>query len=108
MSTQEKYVHSLKQIKDAEEKTQTEIESYKKKVAEDIKSFQINADKAIESAKTQGEKSVETNIEQARKKAALEVEKIIEDGKTKSKTISTQMDAQTIRGIIDILLKGVE
>ena len=63
MSTQEKYVHSLKRIKDAEEKTQTEIESYKKKIVEDIISFQIDAETAVESAKTQGEKSVEKNIE---------------------------------------------
>ncbi len=108
MSTQEKYVHSLKQIKEAEEKAWAEVQNFKKKVAEDIKSFQIDADKAIEVAKIQGEKLVETSIEQARKKAEIEVKKIIDEAKTKSKTISSQMDEKTIRGILDILLKGVE
>ena len=36
-STQEKYVHSLKQIKEAEEKAQSEIENRKKAIAEEIK-----------------------------------------------------------------------
>jgi len=48
MSTQEKYVHSLKQIKEAEEKAWEEIQNFKKKVDEDIRSCQIDADKAIE------------------------------------------------------------
>jgi len=108
MSTQEKYVHSLKQIKEAEEKAWDEIQNFKKKVAEDSKSFQIDAEKAIALAKTQGEKLVETNIDQTRKKAEIEVYKIIEEAKAKSKTISTQIDEKTVSGILDILLKGVE
>ncbi len=108
MSAQEKYVHSLKQIKDAEEKTQIEIENQRKKIAEEIKSFETDADMAIESAKIEGKKLVETSIEQARKKAALEVDKILEDARIKAKTTSTKIDSQMIRGIMDILLKGIE
>ncbi len=108
MSTQEKYVHSLKQIKEGEEKAWTEVQNFKKKVAEDIKSFQIDADKTIVVTKAEGEKLVERSIDQARKNAEIEVKKIIEEAKTKSKTISSKIDEKTIHGILDILLKGVE
>ncbi len=106
-SAQEKYVHSLKQIKEAEEKTLIEIEETKKKISEELKNFQINADAAIVKAKTDSKKFVETSIEQAQKKTAVETEKIINEAKNNVATISTKMDAKKIREIIDILLKGV-
>ena len=107
MSTAEKYVHSLKQIKEAEEKTQREIDEQKKKIVEELKNFETYIAKTIATAKIDGEKLVETYIEQARKKANTEIEKIIEDAKNKSQTISTRINAQTVREIIDILLKEV-
>ncbi len=107
MSTAEKYVHSLKQIKEGEENAQREIDEQKKKVAEEFKNFETYIAKTIATAKTDGEKLVETSIEQPRKKANAETEKIVEDAKNKSKTISTRIDAQTMRQIIDILLKEV-
>ena len=107
MSTTEKYVHSLKQIKEAEEKAQREIDEQKKKVSEELKNFAASVDKTISTAKIEGEKLLETSIEQARKKANVETEKIIEDAKNKSKTISTRIDAQTVHEIIDILLREV-
>jgi len=107
MSTTEKYVHSLKQIKEAEEKAQREIDEQKKKVSEEFKNFATSVDKTISTAKIEGEKLLETSIEQARKKANVETEKIIEDSKNKSKTISTRIDAQTVHEIIDILLREV-
>ena len=107
MSTTEKYVHSLKQIKEAEEETQREIDEQKRKVVEELKNFETYVAKTIATAKTDGEKLVETSIEQARKKATIETEKIIEDAKNKSQTISTTIDAQTVHEIIDILLKEV-
>lgn len=107
MSTAEKYVHSLKQIKEAEEKTQREIDEQKKKIAEESNNFETYVAKAITTAKINGEKLVETSIEQARKKANTETEKIIEDAKNKSQTISTKIDAQVVREIIEILLKEV-
>ena len=107
MSTTEKYVHSLKQIKEAEEKAQREIDEQKKKVSEEFKNFAASVDKTISTAKIEGEKLLETSIEQARKKANVETEKITEDAKNKSKTISTRIDAQTMHEIIDILLKEV-
>ena len=107
-STQEKYVHSLKQIKEAEEKAQGEIETRKKAVVEEIKKLQDDAEKAIESAKLQAEKLVETSIEQAGRKAAQETEKIIEEARTKAKNMTADINSQLAQQIIDILLKGVQ
>jgi len=107
-NTQEEYVRSLKKIKEAEEKTQIEIENHKKMVDEEITKLQTDMEKAIAASKIEGEKLVESSIEQARKKATMETEKIIEDAKTKAKTISTQVNVQTTHEIIDILLKGVD
>lgn len=107
MSTAEKYVHSLKQIKEAEERTQKEIDEQKKKVVEDLRNFETHITKSIETARADGEKLVESSIEQARKKANAETEKIVEEAKVKSKTISSRIDSQTVKEIIDILLKEV-
>ena len=64
MSTAEKYVHSLKQIKEGEEKAQREIDEQKKKVAEEFKNFETYVTKTIATVKTDSEKLVETSIEQ--------------------------------------------
>ncbi len=107
MATAEKYVHSLKQIKEAEEKTQREIDEQKKRVLEEFRNFEGHVSKTITSAKSDGEKLLESSMEQSRKKAKVETEKIIEDAQNKSKTISARIDAQTVKEIIDILLKEV-
>ena len=107
MSTSEKYVHSLKQIKEAEDRSQKEIDEQKKKVADELRNFETNAVKSITSAKADGEKLVESSIDQARKKAHAETEKIIEDAKNKAKTVTSRIDSHTVKEIIDILLKEV-
>ena len=107
MSTSEKYVHSLKQIKEVEDKSQKEIDEQKKKVVEELRSFETYAVKSITSAKADGEKLVESSIDQARKKAHTETEKIIEDAKNKAKTVTSRIDSHTVKEIIDILLKEV-
>ncbi len=107
MSTAEKYVHSLKQIKEAEEKIQTQIEEHKKKVSEEFGNFENEMSKAIATTKSGGEKLVESSIEQSRKRASVETEKIISEATSKSKTISARIDLQTVREIIDNLLKEV-
>ena len=107
MSTTEKYVHSLKQIKEAEERTQKEIDEQKRRVIEDLRNFEAHVTKSIATTKTEGEKLVESSIEQARKKANAETEKIVEEAKEKSKAISSRIDSQQIREIIDILIKEV-
>ncbi|MDE1845438.1 MAG: hypothetical protein KGI10_08955 [Thaumarchaeota archaeon] len=107
MSTSEKYVHSLKQIKEAEDKSQKEIDEQKKKVAEELRNFETHVVQSIASAKADGEKLVESSIDQARKKAHTETEKIIEEAKSKAKTVSSRIDSHTVKEIIDILLKEV-
>lgn len=107
MSTAEKYVHSLKQIKEAEDRTQIQIDEHKKQVSEEFRNFESNVSKTITTAKTDGEKLVGSNVDQSRKKATSETEKIVNDATTKSKTVSAKIDTQTVQEIIDILLKGV-
>ena len=107
MSISEKYVHSLKQIKEVEDKSQKEIDEQKKKVAEELRNFETHTVQSITSAKADGEKLVELSIDQARKKAHAETEKIIEEAKNKAKTISSRIDSHTVKEIIDILLKEV-
>lgn len=107
MSTAEKYVHSLKQIKEAEDRTQIQIDEHKKQVSEEFRNFESHVSKTITTAKTDGEKLVGSNIDQSRKKATTETENIVNDATTKSKTVSAKIDTQTVQEIIDILLKGV-
>ncbi len=107
MSSAEKYVHSLKQIKEAEERIQSQIDEHKKKVSEEFRNFESYVAKTITTAKSDGEKLVESSTEQSRKKASAETDKIIADATTKSKTVSARIDASTVREIIDNLLKEV-
>jgi len=107
MSTSEKYIHSLKQIKEAEDRTQIEIDEQKKKAVEDLRNLEIHVSKSVATAKIEGEKLIEASIEQARKKASAEMEKIVEEAKEKSKTISSRIDSKAVKEIIDILLKEV-
>lgn len=107
MTASEKYVQSLTKIKEAEERAQKEIDEQKKKVAEELRNFEIQITKSITTAKTDGEKLVESSIDQARRKADSETEKIIEEAKNKAKTISSRIDSQTVKEIIEILLKEV-
>ena len=65
-------------------------------------------EKAIASAKAEGEKLVDSNVENATKKASAETQKTIEEAKTKSKDIVSQITAQNAQDIVNILLKGVE
>lgn len=106
MSTTEKYVHSLKQIKEAENNAQKEIDEQRKRVSEEFRNFESYVTKTVATARTDGEKLIESSVEQSWKKARAEAGKIVE-ANTKSKTISARIDAQTVREIIDIMLKEV-
>ena len=64
MSTTEKYVHSLKQIKEAEDRAQKAIDEQKKRVLEEFHNFEASITKTITSAKIDGEKLVESSVEQ--------------------------------------------
>ncbi len=105
---QEQYINSLKKIKEVEENVQKEIDNHRKEISEKISQLDPDLKNAIELANIEGEKLVESSIEQSRKKATAETEKIIEEAKTKTGNISSQIMPQNTKEIIDILLKGVE
>ena len=107
-NTQEEYIQSLRKIKEAEENVQKIIESHRKKIDEEIKKIQTEMDDSIAKSKLDGEKLVESSIEKAKKNAITEKEKIIEVAKEKAKKTFEQLNPQTVKEIIDILLKGVD
>ncbi len=105
--SQEEYIHSLRQIKETEEKAQEEIENYRKQVEQEIKKLQDDLENVIELSKHDGEKMVEKSIEGARDTALAESDRIINDATNKSNSISFKPDKQVIREIMDILFSEV-
>lgn len=103
-NTQEEYLHSLKRIKEVEDKVQGEIETHRKLIEEEMNKLQKQLENAIAASKLEGEKLVEKSIEQARLNATMEADKIMEDAKKKSQTISINLDQKTIKKIIEIFL----
>jgi len=103
-NTQEAYIQTLRQIKDAENSAEKEIETRRREVEEEIRNLQIQLEKLLEATKADGEKRVTKSIEEARKKAVAEADLIINEAQIKSKNISGQVDDQTIRRILNILL----
>jgi vacuolar-type H+-ATPase subunit H len=106
-NTQEEYLHSLKRIKEVEDKVQVEIETHRKLIEEEINSLQKKLENAIAVSKLEGEKLVEKSIDEARTKATIEAERIMEDAKKKSQSISIHIDQQTIKKIKEIFLAGM-
>jgi vacuolar-type H+-ATPase subunit H len=103
-NTQEEYLHSLKRIKEVEDKVQGEIETHRKLIEEEMNKLQKQLENAITASKVEGEKLVEKSIEQARLNATIEADKIMEDAKKKSQNISINLDQNTIKKIIEIFL----
>ncbi len=103
-NTQEAYIQTLRQIKDAEDSAEREVETRRREVEDEIKNLQVQLEKLLEATKTDGEKRVTKSIEEARKKAVAEADSIINEAQIKSKNISGQVDDQTIRRILNILL----
>jgi len=106
-NTQEEYLHSLKRIKEVEDKVQVEIETHRKLIEEEINSLQKKLENAIAASKLEGEKLVEKSIDEAHSKATVEAERIMEDAKKKSQSISIHIDQQTIKKIKEIFLAGM-
>ncbi len=106
-NTQEEYIHSLKRIKEVEDKVQVEIETHRKFIEEEINSLQKKLENAIAAAKLEGEKLVEKSIEEARSRATIEADRILDDAKKKSQSISIHIDQQTIKKIKEIFLAGM-
>jgi vacuolar-type H+-ATPase subunit H len=106
-STQEAYIQTLRQIKDAEDSAEKEINARKKEVEEEIRNMQIQIEKLIEASKDEGENLVIKSIEESRVKALAEADSIIKEAQIKAANISAQVNNQTIRKIIDILLRDL-
>jgi vacuolar-type H+-ATPase subunit H len=106
-NTQEEYLHSLKRIKEIEDKVQVEIETHRKLIEEEINSLQKKLENSIAASKLEGEKLVEKSIDEARSKATVQAERIMEDAKKKSQSISIHIDQQTIKKIKEIFLAGM-
>jgi vacuolar-type H+-ATPase subunit H len=107
-NTQEAYIQTLRQIKDAEDSAEKEIEARKSEVEEEIRNLQIQIEKLIEASKAEGENLVIKSIEESRMRALAEADSVIKEAQIKSKNISAQVNNQTTQKIIDILLRGVE
>jgi vacuolar-type H+-ATPase subunit H len=106
-NTQEEYLHSLKRIKEVEDKVQVEIETHRKSIEDKINSLQKEMEHAIAASKLEGETLVDKSIEESRFNASKDANKIMEEAEKKSQTISIQIDQQTIKKIINIFLSGM-
>jgi vacuolar-type H+-ATPase subunit H len=105
MESQEEYVKSLKQIKEAEERVQVEIDARRKAVQEELQNLQVTTDTAVKEAEKEGERMEEMETERARQRAQAEAQKILEDSKAKAATISAKrVDAKNLRTIIEEVL----
>jgi vacuolar-type H+-ATPase subunit H len=106
-NTQEEYIQSLKRIKEVEDKVQLEIETHRNLIEEKINNLQKDLEDSIAATKIQGEALVEKSIEEGRFNASKEADKIMTEAEKKSKTISIQLDPQTLKKIIGIFLSGM-
>ncbi|HYA83514.1 MAG TPA: hypothetical protein VEH06_08725 [Candidatus Bathyarchaeia archaeon] len=103
-NTQEAYIQTLRQIKDAENAAEKEIETRRREVEHEIRDLQLQFENLVEEAKNNGERRVSKSIEEAGKKAQAEADSIINEAQIKSKNISAHVDDNTVRRIISILL----
>ena len=102
-ASQDQYISSLKKIKQVEEEAQNEIDSYKIKIEDQIIQLESELEKVIATAKAEGEKLVDSSVADATKKADAETQKTIEEAKTKSKDVASQITSQNTQDIINIL-----
>jgi len=107
-ASQDQYISSLKKIKQVEEEAEKEIDSYKSKIEDQIIQLDSELEKAIATAKASFFTLFSSSVADATKTANAETQKTIEEAKTKSKDIASQITAQNAQDIINILLKGVE
>ena len=104
-NTGEDYIHSLKQIKELEEKVQVEIDSRKRQVEDEMTKLDLQLKSGIAQAKSDGQKLVEQNVELAKKNAHEEADRIISDAHTRSKNL--RLNQKAAKQVIEILLSGL-
>ena len=107
-NTQEAYIQTLKQIKNAEDLAEKEINEYRLECEKVKKDLQSRIEQEIQTANTQGENLVATSIEQARNKARNEAEIIIRDAENKAQVISKQPNTLSVNKVLGMLLRGID
>ena len=107
-NTQEAYIQTLKQIKNAEDLAEKEINEYRLECERVKKDLQSRIEQEIQAATTQGENLVATSIEQAKNKAVHEADQIIRDAENKAQMISKQSNPPSVNRVLDILLGGID
>ena len=99
------YIQSLKQIKELEDRVQSEIESRRRQVEEEMLKLDSLLKDAIAQAKSDGEKMVEQAVAQAKQKAHNEADKIMSEARDRSKNL--HLNQQASKQVIEILLSGL-
>lgn len=107
-NTQEAYIQTLKQIKNAEDLAEKEINEYRLECEKVKKDLQSRIEQEIQAANTQGEKLVATSVEQARNKAHIEADTIIRDAQSKAQMISKQSSTPSVNKVLGMLLRGID
>lgn len=107
-STQEAYIQSLREIKDAEENAEKEVQAHKGAVEAEISNLRVQLEKEIIASKEKGERLVDKALQEARERASEEAQAVIKEAEHKSRDISLGMNNEMLRKIREILLKGLE
>jgi vacuolar-type H+-ATPase subunit H len=107
-NTQEAYIQTLKQIKNAEDLAEKEINEYRLECEKMKKDLQSRIEQEIQAVTTQGENLVATSIEQAKNKAVHEADAIIREAENKAQIISKQSSPPSVNKVLEILLRGIE
>lgn len=102
MESQQEYVKSLKQIKEAEENARLEVEARRRAVKEELDKLEDSVESEVEKARKESERMVQMEVEEARHKANAEAQKILNDAEAKAANISTQrLDEKSAPKIIE-------
>jgi vacuolar-type H+-ATPase subunit H len=107
-NTQEAYIQTLKQIKNAEDLAEKEINEYRLECEKVKKDLQSRIEQEIQTANTQGENLVAMSTEQARNKAHNEADIIIRDAENKAQLISKQPNTLSVNKVLGMLLRGID
>jgi vacuolar-type H+-ATPase subunit H len=106
--TQEAYIQSLREIKDAEESAEKEVQAHKRAVEGEISNIRKHAEMEILATKEGGERLVAKSLEEATERASEDAQTIIKEAEFKSRNISLGINDETLRKIKGIMLKGLE
>lgn len=107
-STQEAYIQSLREIKDAEENAEKEVQAHKGAVEAEISNLRVQLEKEIIASKEKGERLLDKALQEARERASEEAQAVIKEAEFKSRDISLGINNEILRKIREILLKGLE